>query len=355
MRILRMHRMINPDSAARPLPSDVRAKEDIGQVIPLRRRSFWSTEIHFSTILKMAAPVVAVMLSAIFIPMLFGWLPVFGRSMEPTLPLVGGYVHVDRKCNPHRLKINDIVLLKGKTLGYSVKRVSKIDTKQGLYVLGDNINQSLDSSFGADNSETIKDTYIPFSEFVGRATDIWSPHRAWRVRTAEGKFKNWLELQYIADQIKKVDPPWVVVETNNGVKVYQTPNRQCFVKASGEWRFSSLENQILVLGAKQKAARTEIDLITKETKTYIAPTLLTTTTVRAVVKRNEKGLIQQSFLVPFELSKKFKVRYKEYEYIVQGFGLPSIPEFGGKPGTQFCLLPPIQISCNTLEMEISPL
>jgi len=177
------------DGLARGLPSDVRAPADIGQVIQLPvKRSFWSTEIRLSTILKMIVPVIVLMLSAILIPMLFGWVPVMGRSMQPTLPCFGGYV---KTIQAKHYKSGDIVCLNGQTLGHSVKRIAKV-TSKGLYVRGDNINQSMDSSFGADARNPFKEVVIPFSEVKGKVIRIWSPQNAFRSLTAEGRFQNWV-------------------------------------------------------------------------------------------------------------------------------------------------------------------
>ena len=211
------------DGLARGLPSDVRAPADIGQVIqPPVKRSFWSTEIRLSTILKMIVPVIVPMLSATLIPMLFGWVPVMGRSMQPTLPCFGGYV---KTIQAKHYKSGDIVCLNGQTLGHSVKRIAKV-TSKGLYVRGDNINQSMDSSFGADARNPFKEVVIPFSEVKGKVIRIWSPQNAFRSLTAEGRFQNWVQFANTLDHVNRSpDGKAVVLQDGKQANLIIPPNR----------------------------------------------------------------------------------------------------------------------------------
>lgn len=155
-------------------------------------------------------------------PILWGYRPTLGRSMEPTLPALGGFCKLEKLADPMgQLRPNDIVVVDGGTLGYSVKRVARIDPAQGLYLLGDNIDRSMDSSFGADGKSPNRDVWVPFDELKGRVTNIWSPERAWRSRTAEGRYVNAVEFMYNPRTttygprhafVAKAGDKWVVVE-----------------------------------------------------------------------------------------------------------------------------------------------
>lgn len=142
--------------------------------------------------------IVAVMgfaLATATIPMLWGWHPVMGHSMEPTLPYLGGYFHLQPVADPAKdLRVNDLVAVRGSALGYAIKRVAKVSPSRGIYVLGDNTDRSADSSFGANKADPAHQTWVPFTQVLGRADDLWSPQRALRARTAQGRLENRVEL-----------------------------------------------------------------------------------------------------------------------------------------------------------------
>ena len=211
-----------------------------------RRDTWYKTEIASGTLgktIRVALWTIVVLLflqaTVAIVPMVWGWYPVLGRSMQPTFPIWGGYFKFKWLNDPaHQLKVNDIVALKGKTLGHSVKRVAKIDPINGLYVLGDNTNQSLDSSFGVNKDDDWKKIYVPFDEVRGKVSVIWSLCRMQRQNTHAGQVRNafefanqtfavgcyslaiksgYLLILYPSGEVKKIEGKYL---TSNGTMLY---------------------------------------------------------------------------------------------------------------------------------------
>ncbi len=127
---------------------------------------------------------------AIYGVQLLGVCPVMGHSMEPTLPFLGGYYVLDAPNAP--LCPGDLVALKsGSTLGRSIKRVKAISS-QGVVVVGDNINNSMDSEYGLRTDGQV--VAIPLSD-VRRVRDIWTPMRFLRCFSERGRLINQVELK----------------------------------------------------------------------------------------------------------------------------------------------------------------
>ena len=191
-------------------PQRRETKQPLPEIIqfPKRKKLFWRKEFikrgtRIDMILRVLSATLIAILVAAHLPRFWGWYPVYGRSMQPTLPMIGGYYHFENLSDPvNQLRINDIVILNGPTLSRSIKRIAGIDCDKGLYVLGDNTDKSMDSSFGITSPAQAtpvngdEKVYIPFDEIEGRATDIWSPMRAWRSLTIKGRWGNWRDLLF---------------------------------------------------------------------------------------------------------------------------------------------------------------
>jgi len=171
------------------------------------------------------------------VPMLWGWYPTLGPSMEPTLPYIGGYIGCEQLASPAtQLRVGDIVRLKGRTLGYAVKRVAKIDSAQGVYVLGDNTNMSADSSFGVDQDDPDREVWIPFSEVKGRATAIWSPLSAWRALSVNGRWQNTIDFKTPPQNLQpSPDKRYMAVMRDDGVDILRLGSLQPVLKLDGKF------------------------------------------------------------------------------------------------------------------------
>ena len=338
---------INQDGLARDLPPDVRAPADIGQVIRLPvKRSFLSTEIRLSTILKMIVPVIVLMFSVILIPMLFGWVPVVGRSMQPTLPCFGGYV---KTIQAKHYKSGDIVCLNGQTLGHSVKRIAKV-TSKGLYVRGDNTDRSMDSSFGADARNPFKEVIIPFTEVKGKVIRIWSLQNAFRSLTAEGRFQNWVQFHFPPRQ-RQASGAWVLVEEDILVMAFSAGTQPKYFHGRLCTNFTKGRFSIW-----QRNSRVDIDLIKgtqtkKDFKQLKLPARL-----EAIIKIQDHGIRSQSLLFPCSLPDHFNIIFNNQAFFASGMKIASIPEFNDNPGTMVTFLGVrIPLQSGKVGVEIKPL
>lgn len=172
-----------------------------------RRRLFQLPQAKGEKTLAMAAGVfLLAAIVAIFGVQLFGVCPVLGHSMEPTLSYWGGYYTLDLPTAPP--KPGDLVALGSRSaLGRSIKRVKAI-TPQGVVVVGDNANRSMDSEYGLRTDGQV--VAIPLSD-VRRVRDIWSIQRLLRSRTETGRIENWKQFSFSpASVIEGVEGVFVV-------------------------------------------------------------------------------------------------------------------------------------------------
>jgi len=171
----------------------------VARPIP-RTRAKAVTPKWLDAILLTIVTAMAVQVLVAIVPMFWGWYPVFGRSMQPTLPQLWGYCKVV-PADPRTLRPGDIVMLDGGTLGYSVKRNAETRS-DGLWVLGDNTDRSRDSSDADKRTGVRRQAVVPFSEVRGKVVAIWSPRRAWRSLTTAGRWQNEVEFEYPGDHVR---------------------------------------------------------------------------------------------------------------------------------------------------------
>ena len=223
-------------------------------------------------ILIIVLVLVALLTTFAYVPMIWGLYPVMGHSMEPAFTFVGGYFQAEVAKD---IRINDIVVLDGKTIGYSVKRVAKIDAQKGVYTLGDNTDCSMDSSFGANSNDNTRETWIPFAEVRGKVTDIWSPARAWRHYSPTGQFQNWVEFTY-APRLVNWSPTgdYVVVcrEDKDVADVYHHTSRVPVLSISGRFKMWLDEKSFVAVSGTVVSRVTLPDGTTKPWA--ITPTML---------------------------------------------------------------------------------
>lgn len=235
-------------------------------------------------------------------PILWGYRPTLGRSMEPTLPALGGFCKLEKLADPMgQLRPNDIVVVDGGTLGYSVKRVADVDPARGLYLLGDNADHSMDSSFGADGKSPWRETWVPFDEVRGRVTDIWSPERALRSRDKwTGDFRNLIEFAFPPAQIRYISGHRAVVDIDDSVIVYAAPGWAAWKSAPGT-TFGGVDGQTLAVNRRGRPEVTRVDLGTFEVVSTAAPAA----GQRVRLTPSRSGLVR-TYFAPVCLPARFK-------------------------------------------------
>jgi len=163
-----------------------------------------------------AGAILLLILIALFGVRLFGAYPVLGHSMEPTLPYVGGYYVLDtptKAASP-----GDLVALDNRSaLGRSFKRVREI-TPQGVVVVGDNVDRSMDSEYGIRTDGQV--ATIPFSD-VRRVRDIWSPERLIRCFTEQGRVQNWKQFAFAPSSVIEGEGELFVVKRESEALMFE--------------------------------------------------------------------------------------------------------------------------------------
>lgn len=146
-----------------------------------------------------------ILIPAVLVIVLMFWgipplniIPVWGPSMQPTLAVwnipepwarfsFSGWVHYDPAMKP---QVGNIVYFRiPNTRVHEVKRVTKINNGK-LWVEPDNPGVSGE---GSDNSDLYK--WLCPESVIGVVDAIGTPTRAIRWFTAEGRFRNWVELK----------------------------------------------------------------------------------------------------------------------------------------------------------------
>lgn len=182
---------------------------------------------------------VALLLFALYGVRLFGLTPLQGRSMEPTLgampfwPHLVGYYRLDREAAP---EIGSLIEFRTHEAGVTVKRVTRIsDDGQNIWVTTENKGIT-----GKDSDDY---GWIPMEDVNGVLTYVWTPTRAWRSMTDEGRFQNWLDLH---------EPDWGKKHESDGLIVYQikdtTPESTSIIdviRKGQSGRIARLEGQYL--------------------------------------------------------------------------------------------------------------
>ena len=166
----------------------------------IEKTSFWSRFLAFEfkihRVLKAVSLIVILMVGMI----LTGYEPGFGPSMEPTFPIVGSIVKIAPVDDISDLKVGELVQIRWSwaPFGGWIKRIAAIDSKKGVYVLGDNTEESRDSSFGIDPQNPQKQVWIPFEKIRGKIVWMWVFPRS---LTAEGRLRDWVYLHFSPQQI----------------------------------------------------------------------------------------------------------------------------------------------------------
>lgn len=263
-------------------------------------------------------------------PLMFGWHPIVGRSMQPTLPVIGGYYAIDKKAQPRAGDL--VVLAKDSALGRSIKRVRET-TPKGFVVVGDNANRSMDSEWGLGlPGQTI---VIPVTQ-ARRVRDIWSPTRMIRAKT-RGPIENWAQFHYAPSEIWR-NGETVVASRDNWTYI-STP-RPRFVR--GRFiGFSSCGN-IKVWRENERTLCTT-NSSSEEIQCAKLPQVKTGDVVEVVVTRG-KGLSIQSIHAPVYVMAPFSFFHEGKGYCVKKTMVnPSDDVLDGKPGIVFGVMPPLPL------------
>jgi hypothetical protein len=193
--------------------------------------------------------IVAAFIIPIHVPPLFGWHLVQGRSMWPTIkwmekwPHISGYVHINKDLAPSE---NSLILFRvnNKRFSQEVKRVeySQLNPLTGIreyWVATDNAGVTGE---GSDFSNQYK--WIPQTWLIGVVDKIWTPTRASRSKTVEGKLRNWIEFNYPPSRQHWSPSQENVAVDSNPLRVYAPGNRLvtslqdcCFASWQGDSQF----------------------------------------------------------------------------------------------------------------------
>jgi len=163
------------------------------------RTSVWIRDLSvysWGQMLKWLARISLIMVTVyailgVAIPITFGWWPTYGRSMRPTLPIIGGYLKALPDKDP---EIGDIVRFRSlhRWLGIipmtDVKRVEEVREDGSIWVTADN--------GGWTGEDSIEYGWVSENKIIYVAADIWSPTRFWRSRTSRGRFENWKQFYF---------------------------------------------------------------------------------------------------------------------------------------------------------------
>ena len=152
--------------------------------------SFWSISVNWLRVVRIAAWPISLILAAIFLPMIWGWYPVLGRSMQPTIPYVGGYVHLDRNAIP---QVGNLIKFAAPNDGrICIKRVTAISPdRYWFWVSADNK--------GITGEDSDHYGWVHKDKIVGTVAGIISVSRTIRMFSTIGRHINILELRAKAD------------------------------------------------------------------------------------------------------------------------------------------------------------
>jgi len=205
---------------------------------PKARKGFWpKTRLGWVFVGAFVVMIAAVLFAA-FGTRPFGWIPIGGLSMEPTIhqPVYlpfgdpttrhrGAFVHINK--TDRSLKPGDIFLFSHNG-GEDVKRVEKVRKDGAVWVTPDNIGVT-----GMDSREY---GWIPANDIVGVVDQIWTPRHAWRSATPEGRFRNWVEFTYpptVGVVSWSLDGGHIAVQDDDQVKIIRSPDRRLVMTRDG--------------------------------------------------------------------------------------------------------------------------
>ncbi len=149
----------------------------------------------------------------VFVPMLWGWYPVLGHSMEPTFPWVGGFYKIDMNpdAQPETGKL--VIFRTPNDNVRCVKRIGEVREDASLWVQADN------KDWTGEDSDNFG--WVPSENVIGFVGDIWSPKRMLQALTPGGRVKNHVEFSYHPQDILwSLDSRYVVIKMKGEIKVY---------------------------------------------------------------------------------------------------------------------------------------
>jgi len=188
------------------------------------RSSIWTEDLSvysWGQMLKWLARIslIVVILYTIFgvaIPITFGWWPTYGRSMRPTLPIIGGYTKISKTASPYT---GAIVRFHAPNGGVCVKRIEKLSADgKKMWLTADNKGWT-----GEDSDQY---GWVSTENLIGVASDIWSPKRFLRSFAKEGRLRNWSEFTFSPTSL--VFSPandYVAAISGSTIRVFNQPNK----------------------------------------------------------------------------------------------------------------------------------
>jgi len=296
-------------------------------IAPVSSRGFFHMSVNWCSVARLTAPFVGIVI-LFLAPLLFGWRPVLGRSMQPTLPRVGGFFSVTTTLP----QVGDLVALEsGSAIGRSIKRVKSLTT-QGVVVVGDNANNSMDSEWGVGARGKV--VVLPLSD-VERVGDIWSPTRFSRMFTARGRALNWAQFRYAPHEIFTAGRS---VVASRGNKTYLSTPRPRFLPG----RFAGFASKGSVRLWDEEERKLYLAELDTQKVTCVEGPRPKVGRIHAVVTRGT-GLGLRLVHLPGALNTPFAFRFDGKQYhVAKALIVPCDELLGGGPGTVFVTLPPLE-------------